>query len=80
MAVPKGKVSSARQNKRRSNVWKLQAPALMKCPQCGEYKTPHRVCGNCGYALPSLFSKKPYVDANGMALKMRKKEDERQWR
>ncbi len=29
MAVPKGKVSSARQNKRRSNVWKLQAPAAM---------------------------------------------------
>ena len=27
MAVPKRKVSSARQNKRRSNVWKLQAPA-----------------------------------------------------
>ena len=49
MAVPKRKVSSARQNKRRSNVWKLDAPALMKCPQCGEYKTPHRVCGNCGY-------------------------------
>ena len=49
MAVPKRKVSSARQNKRRSNVWKLQAPALMRCPQCGEYKTPHRVCGNCGY-------------------------------
>ena len=49
MAVPKRKVSSARQNKRRSNVWKLSAPALMKCPQCGEYKTPHRVCGNCGY-------------------------------
>ena len=45
MAVPKRKVSSARQNKRRSNVWKLQAPALMRCPQCGEYKTPHRVCG-----------------------------------
>ena len=49
MAVPKRKVSSARQNKRRSNVWKLQAPALMKCPQCGEYKAPHRVCGSCGY-------------------------------
>ena len=39
MAVPKRKVSSARQNKRRSNVWKLSAPALMKCPQCGEYKS-----------------------------------------
>ena len=44
MAVPKRKVSSARQNKRRSNVWKLQAPLFYKrCPQCGEYKTPHRV-------------------------------------
>lgn len=49
MAVPKGKLSSARKNKRRSQVWKLQAPALARCPQCGEYKAPHRVCGNCGY-------------------------------
>jgi large subunit ribosomal protein L32 len=49
MAVPKSKLSSARQNKRRSNVWKLSAPALMKCPKCGEFKVPHRVCGNCGY-------------------------------
>ena len=48
MAVPKRKHSQARRDKRRSNVWKLDAPALMKCPQCGEYKTPHRVCGNCG--------------------------------
>ncbi len=49
MAVPKRKVSSARQNKRRSNVWKLQAPALTKCAQCGSYKAPHRVCPTCGY-------------------------------
>lgn len=49
MAVPKGKLSSARKNKRRSQVWKLQAPALVRCPQCGEYKAPHRVCGACGY-------------------------------
>jgi large subunit ribosomal protein L32 len=49
MAVPKRKQSSARQNKRRSNVWKISAPALMKCPKCGEYKTPHTVCPNCGY-------------------------------
>ena len=42
MAVPKRKTSSARQNKRRSNVWKLSAPALMKCPKCGEFKSPHR--------------------------------------
>ena len=49
MAVPKRKSSHARKNTRRSNVWKLDAPALMKCPQCGEFKTPHRVCGSCGY-------------------------------
>ncbi len=49
MAVPKRKVSSARQNKRRSNVWKLQPPALAKCPQCGSFKSPHRVCSTCGF-------------------------------
>ncbi|HEX3027215.1 MAG TPA: 50S ribosomal protein L32 [Clostridia bacterium] len=49
MAVPKRKVSKARRDKRRSNVWKLEAPGLVKCPQCGELKMPHRVCGSCGY-------------------------------
>lgn len=49
MAVPKRKLSSARKNKRRSNVWKLAAPALARCPHCGELTAPHRVCPNCGY-------------------------------
>lgn len=49
MAVPKHKVSKARRDKRRSNVWKLQQPAFCKCSHCGELITPHRVCGNCGY-------------------------------
>jgi large subunit ribosomal protein L32 len=49
MAVPKRKQSSARQNKRRSSVWKMSAPTLVKCPKCGELMVPHRVCGNCGY-------------------------------
>lgn len=49
MAVPKRKVSRARRDKRRSNVWKLSAPALSKCTQCGELKMPHRVCPVCGY-------------------------------
>lgn len=48
MAVPKRKSSHARKNTRRSNVWKLSAPALAICPNCGEYKAPHRVCGSCG--------------------------------
>jgi large subunit ribosomal protein L32 len=49
MAVPKRKVSKARRDKRRSNVWKLDAPALSKCSNCGELIAPHRVCKNCGY-------------------------------
>ena len=49
MAVPKRKHSQARKNKRRSNVWKLEMPAFSKCTQCGQLKTPHRVCPHCGY-------------------------------
>ena len=49
MAVPKRKVSKARRDKRRSQVWKLSAPAFSRCDNCGELKLAHRVCGNCGY-------------------------------
>lgn len=49
MAVPKRKTSKARKNKRRSNVWRMDAPVLVRCPRCGEYKRPHRVCASCGY-------------------------------
>ena len=49
MAVPKRKHSKARRDKRRNNVWKMEAPALVKCPKCGEYKVPHRVCKACGF-------------------------------
>ena len=48
MAVPKRKVSQARRDKRRAN-WKLEVPGMVKCPQCHEYKMPHRVCKACGY-------------------------------
>lgn len=48
MAVPKRKTSKARRDKRRSSVWKLEAPALVKCPECGQYKLAHRVCLSCG--------------------------------
>ena len=49
MAVPKRKVSKARRDKRRSNVWKLDAPTMVKCSHCGEFILTHRVCNNCGY-------------------------------
>ena len=49
MAVPKRKVSQARRDKRRGSNWKLVAPALVKCSQCGAFKLPHRACSTCGY-------------------------------
>ena len=49
MAVPKRKHSQARRDKRRSNVWKLEAPTLVTCTQCGSYTVPHRACGSCGF-------------------------------
>ncbi|MCL2634938.1 MAG: 50S ribosomal protein L32 [Oscillospiraceae bacterium] len=49
MAVPKRKVSKARRDKRRSEVEKLSAPAFSTCTNCGELKTPHRVCKSCGF-------------------------------
>ena len=49
MAVPKRKLSKTRRDKRRSSVWKLEAPTLVTCSQCGSYRLPHRVCGSCGY-------------------------------
>jgi large subunit ribosomal protein L32 len=48
VAVPKRKTSQTRQAKRRSQ-WKLKSPNLIACPQCHEYKLPHRVCPNCGF-------------------------------
>jgi large subunit ribosomal protein L32 len=47
MAVPKGKVSKARRDKRRSSVWKLETPGIIKCPKCGAARLPHRMCKNC---------------------------------
>lgn len=49
MATPKGKVSKARKNSRRSAHWKLSIPGISKCSRCGEMKLNHRVCKKCGY-------------------------------
>ncbi len=47
MAVPKSKISKQRRNKRRSSVWKLEAPSVSICPKCGAARLPHRVCKAC---------------------------------
>lgn len=62
MAVPKRKVSKARRDKRRSNVWKLEIPGFTKCPKCGEYNLSHRVCRNCKTYAGKDYSK-PEVKA-----------------
>ena len=47
MAVPKRKVSKARRDKSRSNVWKLAVPGIVACPKCGAFRMPHRMCKEC---------------------------------
>ena len=49
MAVPKTNTSKATPDNTRSNVWKLDAPALSRCSNCGELTAPHKVCKHCGY-------------------------------
>lgn len=49
MGVPKRRQGKARKNARRSIWAKMDAPALVECPQCHQLKMPHRVCKDCGY-------------------------------
>ena len=46
MAVQQRRNSKTRKAKRRTH-FKLDAPTLVKCPSCGEYKRPHHLCLAC---------------------------------
>jgi large subunit ribosomal protein L32 len=48
MAVPKRRVSHARQGKRRSHQHKKPIQ-VQYCTNCSEPTLPHRVCPNCGH-------------------------------
>lgn len=48
MAVPKRKTSPSRRNMRRSH-HALTATQFQECPNCGELKLPHNLCGACGF-------------------------------
>ncbi len=48
MAVPKSKITRSRRGMRRSHD-SLVAANPNECPNCGELKLPHHVCGSCGY-------------------------------
>ena len=47
MAVPKKKMSRSRTRRRKAQ-WKVEAPHLVPCQQCGAKHVPHRVCKSCG--------------------------------
>ncbi len=49
MAVPKGKTSKQRANKRFASNYKAHSANLVTCAQCGELKASHQVCPKCGY-------------------------------
>lgn len=36
MAVPKGRVSKSKRDKRKAQSWKIATPNLVKCSKCGE--------------------------------------------
>ena len=48
MAVPKRKTTPSRRNMRRSHD-ALKAVNYQECPNCGELRLPHNLCGACGH-------------------------------
>lgn len=49
MATPKFKTSKSKAASRKASNMKLKAPALTKCPNCGNMIKPHFVCPVCGF-------------------------------
>ncbi len=54
MALPKRKHSKSRSRKRRTH-YKMSRPGLSTCQNCGEHKSPHRVCPSCGFYKGRTF-------------------------
>lgn len=48
MAVPFRKTSKSVKRKRRTH-FKLNAPTMAVCPNCGELTLSHQVCKKCGF-------------------------------
>ena len=45
MAVPKGRVSKSKRDKRKAQSWKIATPNLVKCSKCGETVTVTKLGG-----------------------------------
>ena len=48
MAVQQNRVTRSKRNMRRAHD-ALSSTLGAECPNCGELKRPHHVCGSCGY-------------------------------
>ncbi|NCO21114.1 MAG: 50S ribosomal protein L32 [Rhodobacterales bacterium] len=62
MAVPQNKVTKSRRNMRRAHD-ALPGGNPAECPNCGELKRPHHVCGACGhYAEREVLAQSDEID------------------
>lgn len=48
MAIPFRRTSKLAKRKRRTH-FKLNAPTMVVCPNCGELTLSHQVCKKCGF-------------------------------
>jgi large subunit ribosomal protein L32 len=48
MAHPKTRISKQRKRKRRTH-YKIEAPNVVACSNCGSPKLTHHICGDCGH-------------------------------
>lgn len=62
MAVQQNKVTKSRRNMRRAHDG-LTSSNPAECPNCGELKRPHHVCGACGhYAEREIVAQTDEID------------------
>jgi len=47
-ALPKRRISSTRQARKRARYLRVKMPHLVRCPQCDTLRRTHTVCHNCG--------------------------------
>ncbi len=55
MANPKKKHTRMRRDMRRSANWRLEAPNLSKCSNCGAQSLAHQICSECGFYKGELI-------------------------
>jgi large subunit ribosomal protein L32 len=70
--LPKRKVSKGRRDRRRSH-YRLHPLTLEVCPNCKEFKLPHRVCPNCG-----MYGEVEVVDVQARAERKKRNQEDQQ--